>query len=189
MSMIMGFVTVSDANIQRIINDPPLIWQLVAPDDPEPYKKARRSTTRLAGLVARLLRRTDVDPPDLHLGDHESVGSDLDKAWHGIHYLLTGTAWAGSPPLNFLVDGGQTAGDIDVGYGPARLYTSVETQQIQTTLSALTDGELQSRFQPDEMMSFEIYPAIWNRPRAEDDTLGYLVEYIAVLRQYLDVVV
>ena len=92
MSMIMGLVTVSDANIQRIINDPPSIWQLVAPDDPEPYKKARRSTTRLAGLVARLLRRTDVHPPDLRLGDHECVGSDLDKAWHGIHYLLTGTA-------------------------------------------------------------------------------------------------
>ncbi len=54
--------------------------------------------------------------------DHEAE-ADLDKAWHGIHYLLTGTAWKGEPPLCYLVRGGQTIGDVEVGYGPARVST------------------------------------------------------------------
>jgi uncharacterized protein DUF1877 len=27
---------------------------------------------------------------------------DVDKAWHGLHFLLTGSAWEGSFPLNFI---------------------------------------------------------------------------------------
>ena len=46
---------------------------------------------------------------------------DLDKAWHGIHFLLTGSAWEGEEPLCYLLAGGQEVGDEDVGYGPARV--------------------------------------------------------------------
>src|SRR3712207_3831611 len=46
---------------------------------------------------------------------------DLDKAWHGIHFLLTGTAWEGQEPLCYLLVGGEYIGDEDVGYGPARV--------------------------------------------------------------------
>lgn len=42
----------------------------------------------------------------------------MDKAWHGIHYLLTGTAWEGDPPLNFLVTGGREVGTEEIGIGP-----------------------------------------------------------------------
>ena len=189
MSMIMGLVTLSDSNIQRIIDDPPLVWQVVAPNDPEPYEQARISKADSAGLVARLFRRPPERPPDLQMGDYEGADVDLDKAWHGIHYLLTGTAWAGSPPLNFLLDGGRTAGEIEVGYGPVRLHFSSETKQIQQALSALTDDELRSRFQPNEMMKLEIYPEIWDRSPVEDDTLGYLMEYVDVLRQQLETAV
>ena len=31
---------------------------------------------------------------------------DLDKAWHCLHYLLTGSAVGGEPPLDFLLQGG-----------------------------------------------------------------------------------
>ena len=32
---------------------------------------------------------------------------EVDKAWHGLHFLLTGTAWEGDFPLNFIVSGGR----------------------------------------------------------------------------------
>ena len=44
--------------------------------------------------------------PPLILEAGEGALVDLDKAWHGVHYLLTGTAWEGEPPLNFVVEGG-----------------------------------------------------------------------------------
>lgn len=32
---------------------------------------------------------------------------DLDKAWHGLHYVLTGTAAQGEEPWGYLLTGGE----------------------------------------------------------------------------------
>jgi hypothetical protein len=47
-----------------------------------------------------------VFPEDDDLEKTEDPSIDLDKTWHGIHYLLTGTTWEGEPPFSFLVAGG-----------------------------------------------------------------------------------
>src|SRR5262252_3525990 len=38
----------------------------------------------------------------------------LNKAWHAIHFVLTGSRLGGQAPLNFLVDEGTPVGDVDV---------------------------------------------------------------------------
>ncbi|MGE3908388.1 MAG: DUF1877 family protein, partial [Chloroflexota bacterium] len=48
---------------------------------------------------------------------------ELEKNWHALHWLLTGSKWEGEPPLNFIVLGGAGIGDVDVGYGAARAFT------------------------------------------------------------------
>jgi hypothetical protein len=68
--------------IERLLADPPLVWQILEPDDPNAV-----------------------------------AAGDLEKSWQGIHYLLTGTAWEGDPPLNFLLAGGREV-DIEIGLGP-----------------------------------------------------------------------
>ena len=37
-------------------------------------------------------------------GNDPSGGFDVDKAWHGLHYLLTGTSEGGEPPLKWVRD-------------------------------------------------------------------------------------
>jgi hypothetical protein len=74
-------------------------------------------------------------------------------------------------------------GEIDVGYGPVRAFSAAETRAIHDALSALSDDDLRSRFDPADMMEKEIYPEIWDRPAGEEDTLGYLVEHLRVLRK------
>ena len=56
MSMILGLVTLGDTNISRVLADPPLIWKVIAPDDPEIYAQAREDT--LGSLIEyyRILR-------------------------------------------------------------------------------------------------------------------------------------
>lgn len=49
------------------------------------------------------------------LDEPSSEEVDIDKAWHGLHYLLTGTAWEGAPPLNFLAAGGREVGEVESG--------------------------------------------------------------------------
>ena len=37
----------------------------------------------------------------------------LEKAWHGLHFLLTGSAGESCVPLGFLLEGGQEVGEDD----------------------------------------------------------------------------
>jgi hypothetical protein len=192
MSMILGMVTLGDANISRVLDDPPLVWRVIAPDDPEAYESARRAPPK-SSFLGRIFGRPPAagrsapgaSSEAFALAEGEGLSTDLDKAWHGIHYLLTGTAWEGREPLNFLVSGGREVGDIDVGYGPARVLSAAQTRAAHEALAQVSDDELRRRFDPDEMTRKEIYPEIWDRPPEEDDTLGYLMEYVGVLRGFL----
>ena len=109
----------------------------------------------------------------------------IDKAWHGIHFLLTGSAWEGELPLAFIVRGGTAIGDENVGYGPARGFSPDEVKEIARALGEIKKGTLQERFDPDAMMEAEIYPCIWDRPPEDDDTLEYLVQFFGPLRQFV----
>ena len=196
MSMVVSLASVSDATIQRLLADPPLVWLVIAPDDPDAYDRARREANDRArpGLFGRLFGsrgHAEAPPtarPPLDLTDGEGDLGDLDKSWHGIHYLLTGTADESGTPLEFLVAGGTFVGDEDIGYGPPRVFTSAETRAIAGLLATVTDDELRSRFAPDAMMRAEIYPEIWDRDPTDDDTLGYLMEYVAILREAMTTV-
>jgi hypothetical protein len=153
------------------------------------------------GMIANLRRASDAridallsDPETVAeylSGDAEELDDDhadlgVDKAWHGIHYLLTGTAWEGSPPLDFLVKGGREIGDVDVGYGPARAFSSADVRDIAVALHTITREDLERRFDPAAMSKLDIYPSIWGRPREEDDTLGYLLEYYDALKNFIE---
>ena len=195
MGMVVSLSSLRDATIQRLLADPPLVWQVIAPDDPDAYDRARREADDRArpGLFSRLFgARTQAAPsspaPALALTDDEGELGDLDKSWHGIHYLLTGNADESGTPLEFLVAGGASVGDEDVGYGPPRVFTAAETRAIAAALGAVSDDDLRSRFAPDAMMRAEIYPEIWDRDPTDDDTLGYLMDNVAILREAMTTV-
>jgi len=112
----------------------------------------------------------------------------LDKAWNGLHYLFTLTDFDGEPPLCYLVKGGKEIGAVDVGYGPARALSSAEVDAFYAALSAITPEELKARYDPQKMMELSIYPTIWDRsedPEEKDDPLDYLMEYYAILMDFL----
>ena len=114
----------------------------------------------------------------------EAPETDLDKAWHAIHFLLTGSAEDGDEPLCYLMMGGQQIGDEDVGYGPARALLPDEVKSFDAALSQVTGADLVQRFNPDQMMTQKIYPEIWDRS-AEDPVLDYVVDYYEILRSFV----
>ena len=181
MSMVVCFDAVSGETIDRLMEFPPLVWKVIAPGDPEPFKEATKSLN--PGFISKLLGRKSVVVPELPADP--PLGGDLDKAWHGLHYLLTGTAWDGEPPLNFLVGGGEEVGDVDVGYGPARAYRAADVVKLSGALSEIDVADLRARFNPAEMMKQEIYPGIWDRDPSDDDTLGYCLDNFESLKRFL----
>jgi hypothetical protein len=89
---------------------------------------------------------------------------DLDKTWHGLHFLLTGEAWGGEEPVCYILAAGEQIGDEeehDAGYGPARgLYVS-QVKAFAEALTAISKQELSSRYNGQQMMALEIYPRGW----------------------------
>lgn len=96
---------------------------------------------------------------------------DIDKAWHGLHFLLTGDPWHGTAPLADAVLGGTEIGE-DLGYGPARYLTVEETAAVSTALAAISAAQLADRFDAAALTSNDIYPDIW---REGATALDYLL--------------
>ncbi|PSK67919.1 hypothetical protein B0E53_00190 [Micromonospora sp. MH33] len=105
---------------------------------------------------------------------------DLDKAWHGIHYLLTGTDWQIGEGAGAAILGGAEIGQ-DGGYGPPRLLDQDTVRAVATALDALDVEVLRARFDPDAMSAAEIYPDIWTNGT---DELDYLMSHYTELRRF-----
>ncbi|MFG2039544.1 YfbM family protein [Dactylosporangium sp. NPDC048998] len=107
---------------------------------------------------------------------------DLDKSWHGIHYLLTGTAWeTGADPAGAAILGGEEIG-ADGGYGPARLLRPEAVRTIAAALDGLSIESLRARFDPQAMTAADIYPTIWMDGADEFDS--YLAPHFTELRRF-----
>ena len=115
--------------------------------------------------VQRLLETPILFGGRLQGGTATTPRVSLEKAWHGLHYLLTGEVWEGAGPLAFLLAGGEHVGDDDES--PLRWFTPQEAAEIHRALSAVSDDQLWSRFDAEEMEQNEIYPGIWDEDEAE----------------------
>ena len=115
--------------------------------------------------------------------DREGKLLSIEKSWHGLHFILTGTAGEGSAPLNFIAAGGETVGDEDVGYGPARVLRADKVKEFDAALSAISAEEFDQKFDLDALNEASIYPRIWDEPREE-----LLEEYGMYFEQLRDLV-
>ncbi|MEV4350793.1 YfbM family protein [Actinoplanes sp. NPDC049596] len=111
-------------------------------------------------------------------GDADSE-IDLDKSWHGLHYLLTGTTWEIADGAGSAILGGAEIGD-DNGYGPPRLLQPAEVQAVAAALSPITADALRARWDPAALTEAEVYPQYWD----DTDFESYLAPNFTVLRDF-----
>src|SRR5262252_6456460 len=144
----------------------------------------RISTKKIDALRLRPDRIKKVlypDHDDTAMSD--DVQLDVDKAWNGIHFLLTGDANGGELPLGFIL-GGEPLGDIDVGYGPARAFDADQVRAIAAALTPLTRDVLAPRFDPAQLRAHNVYPGFrdgWDQP----DDRDYLLDHYENLRAFV----
>jgi len=118
------------------------------------------------------------------LEENEEVGGvGLDKAWHGIHFLLTGSVWEGAEPLCYLVKGGEDIGTEDDW---ARLLRPNQIADWANALSTIYADDLRKRYDPMAMAKADIYAMIWDRVDEEQGNLEYLLDYYEALRSFLE---
>jgi hypothetical protein len=106
---------------------------------------------------------------------------DLDKSWHGIHFLLTRSARDTSPPLGLAILGGRNVGE-DNGYGPARVLDPPQVRIVADALTALDHDRLRRDYDPAAFVHADIYPSgIWREP---DIISEYLIPNLQVLTTF-----
>ncbi|WP_169980191.1 YfbM family protein [Tautonia rosea] len=119
------------------------------------------------------------------LDDDSRPSVDLQKSWHGLHYLLNGSGIGGEPPLDFLLVGGEPIGEDDSGI---RLLRPDDVRRLAEALDAIDDARLWGRFDPGAMVEEGIYPNIWDEPAADlrEEYTGYFRDLKAFLHQASD---
>lgn len=132
-----------------------------------------------------LLRETGKVGRFIFDGEEDEDKVDIDKAWHGIHYLLTGSASGGEPPLDFLLSGGEVIG-ADEGHGPPRAFTSEEVAAIWKALEGVDADKLREHYDGVAMTRLGIYPeSIWSHAGQACDEADYPIKNFVRLRRLI----
>ena len=130
------------------------------------------------------------DPEHLEelLGE-EAPDIDLDHAWHGIHFLLTGSARGTAGPRGYILGGhplGDPASRMSGGYASARALSSEEVGLFDDLLQCISTADFRFRFNPDALIAADVYPGNWERAlTGEEDVLAYLEDHFVHLKQFV----
>ena len=143
---------------------------------------AKLMTQRMQALGLRLPGQ-----PPASGGSAQASGKgaslSIDKAWHGVHYLLCGKVEPDSALASQAVMGGTEIGE-DLGYGPARYFDANEVAAIARELSRPTlEAEMTARFDPAQMATLGIYPGQFD---AGDDRKWLMDEFRKLRQFYVD---
>jgi hypothetical protein len=110
----------------------------------------------------------------------------LEKSWHVLHYLFTGSIDDSSAPGSTLLTG-EPLGE-DLGYGPARLHDVRETRDFGHFLETLDLARLQARMNIREMTRLGVYSmpmGLNSNTEHESELHAEVAFYFPALRDYV----
>jgi hypothetical protein len=170
---------VSDANIDTVLADPPLIWRIVEPEDESSYLRELEREAKVS-VWARLLGKTRPAPEVRHLKftAHELRPVDLDKSWDGLNACLKVCA----PQVPNFFGGSGEVGKIEVGYSAALYHRSDTMQRIAQAYAGVTAEQLLTTFRSLDLT--RSYPrGMWQQGDAAIES--YLTENLAELQAFV----
>jgi len=121
--------------------------------------------------------------PTILYETHKSEIVNIDKAWHGIHFMLTGEQYGGNGPLAKVIMGGVPIGEEDVGYGPARGMSASEVKEVAAALSGVSEEMFRAKFNQAAMNDADIYPQIWDE---SNEALDYIAENFCEAKRFYE---
>ena len=116
------------------------------------------------------------------LGKYPENDIDLDKAWHGIHFLLNGEPYGGEYPLVHAVFGmekieEQKHENVNPMFGtPAK-----NVKEIADAICSINEEQFRAKYDQKALQDAAIYPDSWNDPEKEMD---FLTSYFEDLQEF-----
>ena len=142
-------------------------------------------------LTLQRLRQAPGDAEEILYPDEDEDGLtrdsfSADKAWHGLHYLLTGTAYEGEPPLAWAVCGDEQLDDADIGMGGAGVLTPQQVREVAAALAAVSPKTLRARYDPQRMTALKIYPDVMWLRDGQEALDWVMTQFEPLVRFYAD---
>ena len=149
----------------------------MTPEQRERLEASFAESARAARSAAETMHARGKTQP----GDVDGLGElvRVDKAWHGLHFLLTGSAKSTKGDLGQAILGGTEVGP-DLGYGPARWLDVTQVQRIAQALVAFTPNDARTRYDPGALEKAQVYPGDWGDP----ENLGWLLDALESVRSF-----
>jgi hypothetical protein len=94
--------------------------------------------------------------------------------WHGLHFLLAGEPWGGTPPFSLAILGGDLIKER--GQGSIKVIRPPQVKEVAMALSDLTQEGLYRRFDLAKFAAADIYPAVWDEDK--EDLFSELMMYL-----------
>ncbi len=104
----------------------------------------------------------------------------LDKAWQGIHFLLTDSPWGMEGILAKAILAGNEIGK-DIGNGPARYLEADEVWEIAENLKKVNKSNLEKKYDEEKFEDANIYGF---DPENASDMIWYFLEYYEDMYDY-----
>jgi hypothetical protein len=174
----------SDADVRQLLADPTQAGSFLY--GPPPVVRRVRPGGVLGAMLwflpIRIEEADPASPPPPPPGDDVL---DLEKSWHGLHFLFTGTARETGLPEGFLVSGGLNL-ETDDNDSVPRLLNADEVREVDAFLRSVSRDELARRYDARRMTELEVYPdAIWMRDTdREHPALDDLLDAFDALRVF-----
>jgi len=97
---------------------------------------------------------------------------NIDKAWHGIHYLLTNSSMWGPIPARWTIFGDIKIPEFEKDYVRASYLKPSQVSKVNNFLSKIPEEEFKRRYNPNKFEAAEIYPDSW-----DNTDIDYLMIY------------
>jgi Domain of unknown function (DUF1877) len=108
---------------------------------------------------------------------------DIDKSWHGIHFILTGEnmdmGMGGEPPACLVIMGGRLVHD-----GPVRYLSAVEVAEIAAFVERFTPEQFRSQF--DEVASTANAMNVWRGDDPAELVKPFVEDYSSLRTYYIE---
>ena len=150
------------------------------------FDEPREAAAEATGLMGQLRDQFKFSAPGRPIGGRRVEGDeiDLDKSWHLIHFLLTGSGDCTDDVTSFLVGDWPEIGDIEVGWGRAWAIDAEAVRRFDDALRDTQDDRLCARFDTQQMEVEDVYLA---DAFEGDEPAGcnYVLHHLAVLRRFV----
>ena len=166
----------SDAELALLQGKPKLIGQFLY-EDPDTYEQPETLGSRIGKFFGGAAAS-----PDITFAPREEI--DLDKAWHVLHFLLTGSNTDEPHPLNLIGHDWPPLANVNNGLGPPMAVSSAALREFHAAFDRVSDDEIMQRWDADQIREADLYIGDVLADEGEEGQ-EYVLEYLVRFRKFV----